>query len=161
MNTLKFARELARFEEHLDWLIHGGGGQSYGEDSELAASYKVLIGGLVELEEHLDSVELGGGVRRIPEILAEAMAVFNDRQRASTQSWQKARDSREAEYAEAVRRHELAVTVECPYCGAGPGETCRTAGRDGSAQPKGVNDHKDRYRAASDPEWKRAADSRA
>ena len=24
MNTLKFARELARFEEHPDWLIHGG-----------------------------------------------------------------------------------------------------------------------------------------
>jgi hypothetical protein len=83
---VEVACELAQFEEHLDWLIHGGGGQSYGEDSELAARYKALIGGLVELDEHLDSVELGGGVRRIPEILAEAIAVFNDRQEASTQS---------------------------------------------------------------------------
>lgn len=44
MSTLKFARELARFEEHLDWLCVGGGGGYRDLDSALAASYKVLIG---------------------------------------------------------------------------------------------------------------------
>lgn len=158
MSTLKFARELARFEEHLDWLSAGGGGGYRDLDSALAASYKALIGGLVELDEHLDSAGLGAGVPRIPDILARAMAVFREQEAASSQSWQKQRQAEEAEYAEAVRRHELAMTVECPYCGAKPGTACRTAGSSGAGHLKGVHDHKDRYRAATDPEWKRAAD---
>jgi hypothetical protein len=55
---------------------------------------------------------------------------------------------RKAEYAETMRRHELAVRVECPYCGAQPGAVCRTAGPNGKAHTKGSGDHKDRYRAA-------------
>lgn len=158
MSTLKFARELARFEEHLDWLCAGGGGGYRDLDSALAASYKALIGGLVELDEHLDSAGLDAGVPRIPDILARAMAVYREEEAASQQNWGERHQAQEAEYAEAVRRHELAMTVECPYCGAQPGTACRTAGPSGAGHPKGVHDHKDRYRAATDPEWKRAAD---
>jgi hypothetical protein len=139
MSTLKFARELAQFEEHLAWLSAGGGG--YPDlDSALAASYKALIAGLVELDEHLDSAELGADVPRIPDILAQAMAVFHQQEAASSQSWQNQRQAREAEYDEAVRQHELAITVECPYCGAQPGTACRTTGPSGAGHPKGVHD---------------------
>jgi hypothetical protein len=157
MSTLKFARELARFEEHLAWLSAGGGGGYPDLDSALAASYRALIAGLVDLDEHLDSAGLSVDVPRIPDILAQAMAVFNELEAASSQSWQNRRQARDAEYDEAVRRHELAMTVACPYCGAQPGTACRTAGPSGAGHPKGVHDHKDRYRAATDPEWKRAA----
>jgi hypothetical protein len=157
MNTLKFARELAQFEEHLDWLIANGGGGYRSLESALAASYKALIEGLVELDGHLDSADLSAGVPRIPNILAQAIAVFREREDASTQSWKNQLQSEEAEYAEAVRRHELALAVGCPYCGAQSGAACRTAGPSGTGQLKGVHDHKDRYRAATDPEWKRAA----
>lgn len=54
-----------------------------------------------------------------------------------------------AAYAESVRRHELAIQVECPFCGAQPGEVCRTTGPSGKRQPKGVHDHRGRYRAAT------------
>jgi hypothetical protein len=157
MSTLKFARELAQFEEHLDWLCAGGGGGYRELDSALAASYKTLIEGLVELDEHLESAGLGAGVPRIPDMLARAMAVFSEEEAASTQSWEKRRQAEEEEYAEAVRRHEPAMTVACPHCGAQPGTGCRTAGPSGAGHLKGVHDHKDRYRAATDPEWKRAA----
>lgn len=156
MSTLKFARELAQFEEHLDWLSAAGGG--YGDkDKALAVSYKALITGLVELDEHLESAGLDAGVPRIPDILARAVTVFREEEAESSQSWQKRRQAEEEEYAEALRRHELAMTVECTYCGAQPGTACRTAGPSGVGHLKGVHDHKDRYRAATDPEWKRAA----
>ncbi len=156
MSTLKFARELARFEEHLDWLSAGGGSGRGDLDSALAASYKILIGGLAELGEHLDYAGLGAGVPRIPDILARAMAVFREGEAASGQTWEKRRQAEEAEYTEAVRRHELAITVECPHCGAQPGTACRTAGPSGAGHLKGIHDHKDRYRTAADPEWKHA-----
>jgi hypothetical protein len=50
--------------------------------------------------------------------------------------------------AEIARQHELAVTVECPYCGSKPGKTCRSSGPDSIGQSKGIYDHKARYRAA-------------
>lgn len=62
MSTLKFAHELARFEDYLDWIRAGGGDGRRGLKSALAASYKVLIGGLVELDEHLDSAGRGASV---------------------------------------------------------------------------------------------------
>lgn len=154
MSTLKFARELAQFEEHLSWLSAGGGGGYRDQDSALAASYKALISGLVELDEHLEYGGLDASVPRIPDILARAMTVFREEETASSQSWEKQRRAEQEEYAEAVRRHELAMTVECPYCGAQPGTACRTAGPSGVGHLKGVHDHKDRYRAATDPEWK-------
>lgn len=98
---LKFARELAQFKEDLNWLIAGGGGGYRDLDSALAASYKALIGGLVELDDHLDSADLGAGVPRIPDILAQAMAVFREQEEAFSDSWQTRCQVEEAEYAEA------------------------------------------------------------
>lgn len=152
MSSLKFARDVAQFEEHLRWLGACGGDL----DSALAASYKILIEGLVELDEYLESAGIGAGVPRIPDILARAIAVYREEQAAFLQSWENRRQEGEAEYAEAARRHELAMTVECPFCGARPGMACRTAGPSGAGHPKGVHDHKDRYRAATDPERKHA-----
>jgi hypothetical protein len=157
MSTLKFARELAQFEEHLDWLSRGGGGGYDDPDSPLAASYRALIRELVELDEHFDSAELGEDVPRVPDILARAMAVFREEEAASSERWRKRRQAGEAASAEAVRQHELAMTVECPYCGAQPGTSCRTAGPSGAGHLKGVHDHRDRLRVATDPEWKRQA----
>jgi hypothetical protein len=51
----------------------------------------------------------------------------------------------EHEHAEAVRRHALAVKVECPYCGASEGAECVT---ERTRSACGIRDHKDRYRAA-------------
>jgi hypothetical protein len=157
MSTLKFARELAQFEEHLNWLTAGDGSGYEDSNAALAASYKTLIGGLIELDEHLESTGAGAGMPGIPDILARAMAVYREGQAASSQSWQARRQSNEAEYAEAIRRHELAMSVECPHCGAQPGTPCRTAGPTGAGHPKGIHDHKDRYQAAANPERERAA----
>ena len=54
----------------------------------------------------------------------------------------------EAEHAEKTRRHELALQVTCPHCGAAPGDVCRTTGPTGP-KAKGLDDHKTRYRAAT------------
>lgn len=70
MSTLKFARELAQFEERLDWLSANGGSGYRDLDSALAASYKTLIEGLIELDEDLESAGLGAGSPSIPDILA-------------------------------------------------------------------------------------------
>jgi hypothetical protein len=54
----------------------------------------------------------------------------------------------ESEHAEKTRRHEIAVRVTCPLCGAAPGDVCRTTGSTGP-MAKGLDDHKARYRAAT------------
>jgi hypothetical protein len=152
MSTLKFARDLARFEEHLRWLRAGGGDI----DAALAASYQALIAELVDLDERLQSTGLGEGAPDIADILARAVAVYREREAASSHAWE---ERHEAEYAEAARRneqavlrHELAMTAECPFCAAQPGAQCRTAGPTGVGHPKGIHDHKERYRAATDLE---------
>ncbi|MGO9294781.1 MAG: hypothetical protein ACLP52_13060 [Streptosporangiaceae bacterium] len=76
-------------------------------------------------------------------------AVAYRRSSAEQADYRADQQRREAEYQEATRRHELAVTVECPYCGAVPGLDCRTAGPTGSRYPKGIHDHAGRYRAAT------------
>ncbi len=54
----------------------------------------------------------------------------------------------EDEHAERTRRHELALQLTCPHCGAAPGDVCRTTGSAGP-MAKGLDDHKARYRAAT------------
>lgn len=76
-------------------------------------------------------IRLGRDLGRLMETLEQTAAQYH--------GW-------EAEYAEAVRRHERAVTVTCPYCGAAPGLTCRTVSPGAGGHPKGVHDHADRYR---------------
>jgi hypothetical protein len=66
MSMLKIARELAQFEEHLDWLTAGNSGAYRVLDRTLARSYKALFEGLVDLDEYLDSAELGRGRAAYP-----------------------------------------------------------------------------------------------
>jgi hypothetical protein len=161
VSALRFARELARFEGHLAWAAAGGGAGYYGFDAALAASYKTLIEDLVSLDEHLDAYDLPSDMPRVPDMLERAMGVF-DALRAREDAASRRRSERSAaEYAEASRRYELAVTVECPYCGVLPGRVCRTAGPSGARNTKGVHVHADRYRAATDPQWKAAGAQRA
>jgi hypothetical protein len=51
----------------------------------------------------------------------------------------------EQDRAELARRHELAIRVECPYCGVPAGAVCVTSP---ARYSYGVRDHKGRYRAA-------------
>ena len=82
------------------------------------------------------------------EILSEAMQLYNELTAERQAGWDHQRRAQEEEYAEQLRRHEIAITVECPYCGAAPGDVCRTAGPTGLRHSKGSGDHKDRYRLA-------------
>lgn len=169
MGTLRFARDLARFEEHLSWLAgHGadgrgdkyaGPGGAYAD--ALAVSYGKLITELVAVEENLPDFD-SSVAEPIAALIYKALDHAIDRHEQRIAVLRQADDRRDemraAEYAEAVRRHELAVTIECPYCGARPGQSCRTSGLTGKSAPKGVHDHTDRHRAATDPEWKAQAE---
>lgn len=80
--------------------------------------------------------------------LQVAVSEFDYRE-AQAQREEEAYHSRwEAEHAEKTRRHELALQVTCPVCGAVPGDPCRTTGPTGP-KAKGLDDHKARYRAAT------------
>lgn len=81
-------------------------------------------------------------------LLAEAMALYKDLDAQRDRDSETARRKRDEEYAEQLRRHEIALTVECPFCGAVPGAGCRTAGPSGLSHSKGSTDHMDRYRKA-------------
>ena len=82
------------------------------------------------------------------EALHVAVSEFDYRaaQSQETQDYQLRRW--EAEHAEKTRRHQLALQVTCPQCGAAPGDVCRTTGSAGP-MAKGLDDHKARYRAAT------------
>jgi hypothetical protein len=149
MSTLKMARELAQFEDRLDWLRSMSRYDHGNLDGALAASCKVLIRGLVELDEQLGAAILGDGFPSVPDVLARAMAAFREEEAQAEQDWARDREADEARYTEAVRRHEVAITVKCPYCDAEPGTPCRTAGPTAVGHPKGTNDHKARYQAAT------------
>jgi hypothetical protein len=156
VNPLTFARDLARLQRELEYLAHDG--QESVESAAIAESYLHLLGRLAEID--------GGEV--IAGLVAEAVGAYD----AAVSRWRPFREAawrREearrqqlaAEHEEALRRHKIAVTVECPFCGASPGKVCYTVPTtdDGEAHTKGVHDHADRYRAAtgqhgppSDPE---------
>ena len=137
LNTLAFARDLARFESHLEWAAQQTGSYDYdGTLRAFARSYQALLGQLADSQDPAAAI-------------AEAIRVYDQDMTAFVAARRKADARRQAEYAEAVRRHQVAVTVECPYCNSAPGAVCRTAGPSGKSFPKGVADHRDRYRTAA------------
>ena len=153
MTMLKFARDLAAFESHLEWAAHAD--DPYGALTPLAASYLHLLAELAELDEYVDTLEQIADdhpeTGRVADIVAGAIEVFNQHRDQASEKDAANRAANAAAYTEAVRRHELAVTVECPYCGAQPGQVCRTAGPSGISNPLGVRDHTGRWRAAQAP----------
>ena len=82
------------------------------------------------------------------EALQVAVSEFDYHEDQARQEEEYHRRRWDAEHAEKTRRHELAVQVECPACGAAPGDPCRTMGPTGP-KAKGLDDHKVRYRAAT------------
>ena len=131
---MEAGQRLQEFREHL-WQIwmNRNYSRSYGT-VELGAWCSAL----------LDAVEGGQPVHVAIGAALDAYAVARAEIREADAREQAAG---EAAYAEAARRHELAIKVTCPYCGAEPGATCRTAGPTGQSHPKGIHDHRDRYRA--------------
>ena len=146
VHPLKLARDLARLEMELKWLADWCPGHGERRAAAAAESYLHLLGLLTEI---------GDDDGTITAIVVEAVEVYqaadNRWRPVEAAEWQREetrQQRREAEYAEALRRHEVAITAECSYCGAAPGSVCRTAGPKGFGNPKGVHDHADRYRAA-------------
>jgi len=125
VTPLKFARALAEFQGELEWLA--GEHRCYDNPcpaAALAASFLALLRSLTVIADG----------EAVAASVATAIRAFNA-----------------TEYAEAARRHQIAVTAQCPYCGAGPGAECRTtSGPGGGGHPKGVHDHARRYDAALD-----------
>jgi hypothetical protein len=138
VNLIGLARRLAAFESHLEWSVSMFSSSRYDCDPALASSYLHLIGRLEEI---------GGDA--VTAALAEAIIIFDSAERRNRETDERERQQREDDYAEAVRRHRIAINAECPYCGAQPGATCRTAGPTAhGSYPKGIHDHAGRYRAA-------------
>jgi hypothetical protein len=146
VNPLTFARDLARLETELKSLADWCPGHGERRAAAAAESYLHLLGLLTEI---------GDDDGTITAIVVEAIEVYqatDSRWRpVEAAEWQREEDRQQrrvAAHAEAMRRHEVAITAECSYCGAAPGRVCRTAGPKGFGNPKGVYDHADRYRAA-------------
>jgi hypothetical protein len=142
--TLHFARALARLESELEMAACGRGCcQNTCPAPAIAASYQHLLDGLAGVTFGADADEA------IELLVADAIDAYDKAAAEIRQDEEDRRQQAEAEYAEAVRRHETAITVECPYCGSAPGLVCRTAGPAAhGSHPKGIHDHRDRYRAA-------------
>ena len=149
-SVLRFARDLAHLEGYLEHAVYRGGCCGDCPIPAIAESYLHLLTRLAE--EPAVSAETA-------RIVAEAIDVWLKRGEEERQASEAGRQRQEAERAEAERRHELALTAECPYCGAAPGSVCHTAGPSAKGRvPKGVHDHRDRWRAALsllDPDQRR------
>ena len=137
MSTLRFARRLADFESAVnrEASLYFPGNES---SRSLAQSYVALLKGLIKVDEEYP--EAG-----IPDLLSDVIGVYEQGE-ADLRNRQDAEDARrEREHAEAERRHERVVHVECPGCHAPADAECRS--RNGSSL--GINDHKARVRAAT------------
>jgi hypothetical protein len=159
VNGLRFARDLARFQADLeDWAVplgDGGWADLWADQwaanpnchlaPAIAASYLHLLDRLTVLGDDEAVAQILAGAIKVYDAAVE---VYDAAASRAARDRDVARQKAEAEYAEAVRRHEVAITADCPYCGAEPGRVCRTAGPSGIGNPKGVHDHADRYRAA-------------
>jgi hypothetical protein len=152
VNPLQLALDLARFRSELEeeaagvqwpyqWVDHPHGELA----PAIAASYLHVLDRLAGIG---DSEAAAAIVAEAIKVYDAAVEVYDAALSRARQKAEAARQQHEAEYAEAVRRHQLAINAECPYCGAAPGSPCRTAGPSGQGYSKGVQDHRDRYRAA-------------
>jgi hypothetical protein len=130
INGSSLAIELLRIGQYVESFDRRGGPSCCAAVPALALIFRRLadLGEVQILQEAIELYEKLDG---------EIVAAYYDQQ----QRWKN-------RYAEQLRQHEIAITVECPYCGAAPDEVCRTAGPTGLRHSKGTSDHKDRLRAA-------------
>jgi hypothetical protein len=135
-SMLIFAEQLGGFREHLEaYARRQPSDYASSEVRPLAAAWLELLDRLADGQAAWTAIS--------DAIDAHDKAAGENREAADASS-----ASAQIAYQEAVRRHELAVQVTCPYCGAAPGATCRAAGADGASTARGINDHRDRWRSA-------------
>jgi hypothetical protein len=147
VNKLQFAHQLGELRNDLAANAHGGNDPYDWPDRAAAAAFLRLLDRLAGIGGRGSSAVVAA-VTEALDVYAAVSAEVGQEQQAARQREEASRQRAEAEYAEAVRRHQVAIGAECPYCGAAPGTVCRTAGPSGTGNPKGVHDHASRYRAA-------------
>ncbi|MFJ4365087.1 hypothetical protein ACIP4S_13140 [Streptomyces chartreusis] len=133
INTLQFARDLSRLEDHLRWLSSGGGNGERDESSALADALLTLIEQLTNGREATPAI--AAAIRVLDDKRTENRDRFESRQ-AALQAYSERRRAEE----------EVTQKVECPYCGAGPSDTCRSTGSNGAYARS--ESHKARFRLA-------------
>lgn len=137
MSTLRFAQRLAKFTEAIQWKTYDGNGCQCGGQTWAYKSYERLLEHLIQLDEEYPDAG-------IPDILADAIDVYDQALAREREANRRSQARWEEEHAERKRIHELALTVGCPVCGQPVGSKCRTP----SGIDKGRDDHKDRLRHA-------------
>ena len=131
MNPLTFARDLARLQADLkeeaarvqwpdQWAQYPDGELA----PAIAASYLHVLDCLAGIGDSEAAVSI---VAEAVRIYGAAAEVYEAAARRAGRDREVARQRREAERAEAVRRHQVALKVGCSYCDAAPGSVCRVA----------------------------------
>lgn len=134
INPFTFARDLAQLEQHLEWArgVRRGDGQIGDVCDEIATSFLALLHALAD------------GQDPVPAIY-EAIRVLGERSHENREL-HKTRSARgRADYERRMAEEEITRGVECPYCGAASGSSCRSTG---PARVVRTNSHRDRYRFA-------------
>ena len=131
--TLAFARQLAEFEEHLDWFgrtatIFGPDG----EESDLAAWCRSVI------------TDLTAGTDPVTAI-ANAIAAWRTAEQERSRQQDKHAAAMQADYERRMAEEGISLKVQCPFCGEPPGSSCRTTG---GARVRRTDSHRDRWRLA-------------
>lgn len=144
--SLRFAQRLSNFESILEWGSYGDGGGNT-EHIPIYKSYARLLERLVDLDETLPEAVLLTS-------LVEALDVYDMASAEENRNRQESDSRSSRQRTEIARKNDLALTVECPTCSQPRGLNCRTS----SGGYKGHDHHVTRFRAATDPAWKGAAE---
>jgi hypothetical protein len=130
VNTLQFARDLARLEARLadaagEWL-------PLEQQSPAAAGFLVLLHELTE------------GTDPVPAI-AKAMRAHDRVYENKREHHEASEEQRRIIEEEVAAEEEVTKKVECPFCGASAGMNCRGTGAGGGLRKRS---HRDRFRLA-------------
>ncbi|MER5213678.1 hypothetical protein ABT063_24680 [Streptomyces sp. NPDC002838] len=130
INVLAFGRELARFEGHLEY-VRSHADERWEPAAEICAAFLALLRALSDGSEPVAAI-------------AEAIRVHDEHVHKSAlvreRHFARSREESERRMAE----EEVSRKVECPFCGAAAGSSCRTTGAASSAR----SSHRDRFRLA-------------
>lgn len=131
VDVFAFSRDLAALRAELDWL--------HGHEDHDQTPYGPAVHAL---EAILDALEAGHD--RV-ESTSHAITVWRAAHKTRADQQKHDQEQRAADYARRMAEEETTRKVECPYCGAHPGASCRTTG---ALQTVRTDSHRDRYRHA-------------